>query len=556
MGYRCAVSVAKEAPALTHASLPTTAATATRRLRILFVVQRATLDRFVVLLPSLAARGHELHVAFGARRGFDPLRGATAPETAIPPRSVKLVEDLCREYPNVTYGLAPHRRDGDGWRQVAWIVRGLADLGLNASPRFAGAEALRKRTRKRVLKQLRRPGDFEPLARRIALRAGEHVGSSLDAGRSRRVLRLAARLEDAIPTSKEIDEYVRQLAPDVVLTSGTFRHVSEEVEFLKSARRLGIPSGIVVPSWDNLTNHGSLKFVPERIFVWNELQVRDAVELHGMPRERVRATGAHVFDPWFELRPSRERNEFLTEVGLDPAHPYVAYFCSSPNIVADDEVEFVRGWVDALRSSGDERLQRIGVLVRPHPNASASALWRDVEFGANSVVWPPQGAHPNATADSRADFFDTLAHSAAVVGINTTAMIEAAILGKSVLTVLVPRFTQKSSLHFRYLLAENGGFLHVGKTLEEHVEQLRGVLDEDAVGAERRRRFVAEFVRPGGVEQPTTPIAVRAIEELADVPVQRPKWRATQPLLRAVLSLEAVLSAVHGRRRSGRAAAA
>ena len=59
------------------------------------------------------------------------------------------------------------------------------------------------------------------------------------------------------------------------------------MELLKSARALGIPAGIFVTSWDNLTNKGSLKFVPERVFVWNEVQARDAVELHRIPRERV-----------------------------------------------------------------------------------------------------------------------------------------------------------------------------------------------------------------------------------------------------------------------------
>ena len=51
------------------------------------------------------------------------------------------------------------------------------------------------------------------------------------------------------------------------------------------------------------------------------------------------------------------------------------------------------------------------------------------------------------------------------------------------LTILVPEFAQESTLHFRYLLAENGGFLHVAPSIEEHVEQLRSVLDEDEVGA-------------------------------------------------------------------------
>ncbi len=514
------------------------AAAAARPLRILFVVQRSTFDRFVLLIPGLAARGHHVHIGFVSRRGFDREDAAFAREVVIPPRAQSLIEEMQAVHPNISYDIAPARSDRDGWRQVAWLARGIADLSHAANPRFVGADPLRKRTKKRVFRQLNKT--TEPVGRSLALRFARRLARKPNAERARRGLALAKRLEYAIPTSAEVDAYVRKVGPDVVLVSGSYRHVSEEVEFLKSARRLGIPSGVFVPSWDNLTNHGSLKYTPERIFVWNDAQVRDAVELHGVPRDRVRATGAHIFDPWFALRPSRDREAFAQEVGLDPARPYVVYLCSSPNIVPQGELEFVRRWLEALRGSNDERLRSIGVLVRPHPNPAATAVWADVDLGANTAIWPRVGVHP-VVDNARADLFDTMAHGVAVVGINTTAMIEAAILGKSVLTILVPEFAQESTLHFRYLLAENGGFLHVSPSIEEHAEQLRSVLDEDEVGAERRRRFVAAFVRPGGLDRPATALGVGAIEELGELPVDRSAPGGTR-LLRLLLGLEARLS--------------
>jgi len=66
------------------------------------------------------------------------------------------------------------------------------------------------------------------------------------------------------------------------------------------------------------------------------------------------------------------------------------------------------------------------------------------------------------------------------------------------------------------------------------------VLDEDALGAERRRRFVESFVRPHGLERPATPILADAVEQLAQLPVDAPA-RASLPL-RTVLTLEAGLS--------------
>jgi hypothetical protein len=514
-----------------------------RALKILFVVERGALLRFALLLPALAERGHEVHIAFEAGKAWR--RSGVAAFAPPPLRTLQLAEELCAAHPGLRYGLLPKRTESDGWADVAWLIRGLADLAHNAHPRYAGAPDLRRRTHKYILAPLETPGEFEPIARRLALRTARGLVGETDEGRSKRVLHTAARLEEAIPASRELDEYLVRVQPDLVLATGTIRYVSPEVDVLKSARRLGIPTGIFVTSWDNLTNKGSLKFSPDRVFVWNDVQAHDAVELHDIPAERIRTTGAHVFDEWFERRPSRTREEFMAELGLDPAEPYVVYLCSSRNIVRPSEVEFVAGWIAALRSSGDERLRRIGVVVRPHPNADEQ--WRGVDLGVeNAVVWPPRGIHPVA-AQARADFVDTLAHSAAVVGINTTAMIEAAILGKSVLTVLVPKFKQETTLHFHYLLAENGGFLHVGADLDEHAGQLAAVLDEDDEGAAQRRDFVEAFVRPGGVDRSAAPLGAAAIEELGDVHVER-RRRFGSFLLRLLLTVEAWLSRLHRRR--------
>ena len=47
-------------------------------------------------------------------------------------------------------------------------------------------------------------------------------------------------------------------------------------------------------------------------------------------KSSVVATGAQLFDAWFERRPSTPPQEFAAKVGLDPARPYVLYTCSNP----------------------------------------------------------------------------------------------------------------------------------------------------------------------------------------------------------------------------------
>jgi hypothetical protein len=341
-----------------------------------------------------------------------------------------------------------------------------------------------------------------------------------------------------------VDAFLRGLRPNAVLASPVVEFGSTQVEPLKSARRLGIPSAVAVASWDNLTGKGLLRVVPDRVFVWNETQRGEAAEMHGIPAERVVVTGAPKFDEWFERRPSRAPEEFAARVGL-PGPDYVLYVCSSP-FIAPDEVSFVREWLSELRRQSD-----IGVVVRPHPQNAAQ--WRDVSLDdPSAVVWPPDGAQPDA-GEARADFFDSLAHASAVVGVNTSALIEAAIVGKPVLTVLTDRFrgTQEGTLHFHYLLHENGGFLHVARRLDEHVEQLREALES---GSERADRFVDAFVRPLGRDVNAALVLADEIEKLGrSRPLGAPR---PSSLLRLALTPLAVAAGAMARRSETRSAQA
>jgi hypothetical protein len=472
-----------------------------RPMRVLLVLKHAGyIGVYAPLVEELAERGHAVHVGYmsGDRDGTAMLERLSA-------------------HPGITHGTAPQRGLLDGWASVAWLGRALGDLARYSHPRFAEAEALRNRMAAKVEGHLKRAAGFDPLTRRLALRRARRLRGRTDAELSERAVRSSRRLESGIPTSRRVVAYIREHAPDVVIVSPLIDLASPLLDYLKAARRLGLRTGICVASWDNLTSKGLLRFVPERVFVWNETQRREAVELHGIPPERVVATGAARFDEWFAQRPSTSREEFTRRLGLDSGRPFLLYLCSS-GFVAPDEVGSVLRWVKALRGADDELLRSAGVVVRPHPKRTEP--WRNVDLSrfGNALVWPRDvgGLEP---AEARAGFYDSIAHSAAVVGVNTSAMIEAAIAGKSAYTLLSPEFAQEGTIHFHYLLHENGGFLHVAESQGEHLAQLARGLAHEAEEADRARTFVESFVRPGGLDRSATAIYADAVEELARLPV-------------------------------------
>jgi hypothetical protein len=80
-----------------------------RPLRILFVVQHGALLRFALLIPALAERGHEIHIAFPPGGDW---KGAAPSDP--PQRTLDLLAELQARFRSITYGPVPTRAPG-GW---------------------------------------------------------------------------------------------------------------------------------------------------------------------------------------------------------------------------------------------------------------------------------------------------------------------------------------------------------------------------------------------------------------------------------------------------------
>jgi hypothetical protein len=130
-------------------------------------------------------------------------------------------------------------------------------------------------------------------------------------------------------------------------------------------------------------------------------------------------------------------------------------------------------------------------------------------------------------------------------------MIEAAILGRPVHTILVPEFqhSQEGTLHFRYLLNGPHSPLRTSRSLDEHVAGLARLLDGHDAHPDTSARFVEHFVRPGGLDVRATDRFVDALERVASQPappaLRVPAWA---PVIRPLLSPFAYAAARRARR--------
>lgn len=457
-------------------------------MRVLFVIHRPSFARyFESLLDQLVANGHEVHLAVDEIQvGRVERRGFARPQD-------ELIDRLCAKHDGMTRGAAPVR--DDRWTQLTYALRRSVDYLRVLTPAYDHAPKLRARMAR----------DAPALVRRVTAWPGV---------RSRWGLQLADRilrgLDRSIPDSREVVTFLRERRPDLMLITSLIS-TPRQLDYVRAARSLGVRSALCVASWDNLTNKGLIQEVPDRVYLWNEYQRREAIEMHGVPAERIVTTGAQCFDQWFDRGPATSVGEFRRRLGFDADSPILLYVCSY-QFIAPDEPRFVERWARALRARGDKTLRSANVLVRPYPASPVNWEEHPVAELPGISVWPPSGQLPT-DEQSKSGYYDSLFHSSAVVGINTSALVEAPIVGRRVFTVLDPDFrdTQEGTLHFRYLMRDNGGPLTVARDIDEHLAQLSQALAEGGSDGQTDR-FVARFLRPLGLDRPALPFLVDAIE--------------------------------------------
>jgi hypothetical protein len=475
---------------------------------LLALPHAAYLRNFESTLRLLAERGHVVVLAMGSL-GKPVFADADRHLAGLAAELPGLVVE-----PGVETIPAARKADKRGRRLRSWLAyMRYFDEG------FEQAAQLRERA-------------AQPLSRReIELTQA----ASADRARLQALRASVSALESRLPVSEIATGYVQRHAPDAVLVSPLMQKGAPQTAYLRAAHRVGVRCGLCVASWDNMTTSTLIHGEPDLVTVWNDAQLQEAVRLHDIPRERVAVVGAPMHDLWFGTRPSTSRAEFCARAGLRDDRPYILYVGSSPNIAPAEERWILR-WVARIRAAGSDEVAAAPVLVRPHPHNPLDA---DPGLRARLEALPRFAIYPRRTAPlmskgAHREYFDAIHHAAAVVGVNTSAMIEAAIVGRGVHVLLSEhlRDGQEGRPHFEYLRSAGGGLLRAAASIPDHVEGLARALRGDDMREcrERAERFLRAFVRPHGLERPVTPLMVEALEALPAAAPGAPSGQSSVPL--------------------------
>jgi hypothetical protein len=398
-----------------------------------------------------------------------------------------LVKDarFVREFshPRITFEeLPPHHPEGLEARLMALMQAGYLESGVTSSVKIRREEALAKGIvrwlpAKRMIAQALAPSMVTPATRYV----------------------LMDRLVSHPAAEKVFDAH----QPSIVIVSNPGL-IFSEVPLLRTAKRRGIRTMAIDPSWDNFTN----KLIPvrrvDRLVVWNTLMKDQAVALHGYQPDDIRMAGTPQWDPYFRDDVLTSREEFFQKIGADPARKLVTLTTSPAELYG-----YFEPIVEQLMAACERgrRLEGSQLLVRVHPR-DAIERYAAFEGKAGVIIEKPfkttvrsgDGMTVDVTTDAQRHLANTMRHSDVIVQVSSTIAIEAAMFDTPVVNIAfdgdstlpfarsAKRYTQFT--HWQNVSAT--GSVREAATPEQMIELIATYLANPELDRDGRRKVVVE----------------------------------------------------------------
>ena len=254
----------------------------------------------------------------------------------------------------------------------------------------------------------------------------------------------------------EISEFIIRINPDLMITGTSIEDFMERYLW-KASEKLAIPSFAMLDQWinygirfsrygahqsDTYRNDKTHPFLPTKILVMDEIAKREAIK-DGLEPSLIEITG----QPHFEALKEKVNN--ITEsvisrvrqeinVGADD---FVITFASEP--VSVDYRDNTGGqpyWgftektifgqlVKAVESVADEFRGNISIVIKLHPREDNNSYVDEID----SV----RGRNVRIVLVESCDSYDLIASSDLVCGMSSMFLIEAVVVGKPVLSVVI-----------------------------------------------------------------------------------------------------------------------
>jgi hypothetical protein len=229
-------------------------------------------------------------------------------------------------------------------------------------------------------------------------------------------------------------DIIARYQPDTIFATDVFGH--PDALLMKSARRHGVYLVGMVRSWDNPTSKHLLRVIPDVLLVHNEILKEEVIQLHDVPEKIIRVVGIPHYEYYRTYQPI-SRAEYCAKLGIDPHKRIILFSPAGEKFIATDGqmAEIIRRGYAAGVIPADTVL-----LIRIHPSnpTSLSGFTPD----EHCVVERPGISFAGTTERDKElgvvelhHLLDTLTHSAVVINVLSSIVIDAAVLDRPVITI-------------------------------------------------------------------------------------------------------------------------
>ena len=292
------------------------------------------------------------------------------------------------------------------------------------------------------------------------------------------------------------------IAPDIVFPPDRI--------FMRVASRSDVYTVGMARSWDNLTSKGVVQVMPEKLVVYTNRMVEEAIKIVGMKREDVFMAGPPQFDRYYK-KSETTREQFLKGLGISPEKRVVL---TAPffDRYTGSAVVMINGLLDAIKIGKLPKDIQILVRYRPGTPPIAEGLLKKSE---NLTITVPCEVHFDGRGrlSTTEDFewrkedvdllMNSLRFSDVVINTVSTLSVDASVYDKPVINV---RFDAEPSCppmhsvmimlpnHDHYKAIEASGGVKLVGSMDEMILAINAYLKNPALDAEGRERLRQEQI--------------------------------------------------------------
>lgn len=312
--------------------------------------------------------------------------------------------------------------------------------------------------------------------------------------------KLVRKFENSIFPEKKYDEIVKAQKLDVLFSSNIITGV--DVAFLKSAKRLKIPSISMTKGWDILL-YGLARFNSDHLIVQTTYTKNNAVNLQLYKENQITVSGFPQFDVYNTDEWRTTREGWITNMGLDPQRKTI--FLGSSGIWSPHDHILARTIAQMINNN--QFHEKMQLIVRPHFTDVHRHRYKSLKNTPHVIIDDSfhQGKFNDKYDATVADTYaliNTLFHTDTICIFASTLALDATMLDKQILLMeFESRFDEDGNdmskyiydqEHFQHILKYK--FAPVVKNKEEFQQELQNVLQNKDTHKSGRTKMKHEFL--------------------------------------------------------------